>query len=247
MMFYPFRIQFLYDLQETFKKQEQPQQATTMELTRFKAKGVFLDLDGTIVDSTEAYIKAGELAFHALGKPVPETTTLLEIPKKIEQRISIDNITGNCTEKFLTVYLEAYHSITEKKSKLLPNIASALEKLSKKSKLALITIRYVPNEVIRKELDYLGIFKYFDHVVTSLDISKPKPAPEALIRCVEILGLDMCDCLIAGDSVLDVRAGKAAGAKTVAVLSGLYGRAELEKECPNLLLPDITALPNYIQ
>ena len=95
--------------------------------------------------------------------------------------------------------------------------------------------------------DYLGIDRYFSHIVTSLDISKPKPSPEALIRCVEVLDLDMCDCLIAGDSVLDVRAGKAAGAKTVGVLSGLYGRAELEKECPNLVLPDITALPSYIE
>jgi len=31
----------------------------------------------------------------------------------------------------------------------------------------------------------------------------------------------MCECIIAGDSVNDVRAGKAAGARTVAVLSGL--------------------------
>jgi HAD superfamily hydrolase (TIGR01509 family) len=220
---------------------------TTMELTRFRAKGVFLDLDGTIVDSTEAYIKAAEIAFQALKKPVPETSILLKIPKRIEQRLSIEDITGNCTQKFLPIYLDAYHSITEKKTKLLPNMASALEKLSKKSKLALITIRYVPNQVIQKELDYLGIDRYFSHIVTSLDISKPKPSPEALIRCVEVLDLDMCDCLIAGDSVLDVRAGKAAGAKTVGVLSGLYGRAELEKECPNLVLPDITALPCYIE
>ena len=127
------------------------------------------------------------------------------------------------------------------------NVASALEKLSKKSKVALITIRYVHNQVIQKELDYLGISKYFSHIVTSMDISKPKPSPDALIRCVEALDLDMCDCLIAGDSILDVKAGKAAGAKTVAVLSGLYGRVELEKECPNLVLPDITTLPSYIE
>lgn len=218
-----------------------------MQPNQFKAKGIFLDLDGTIVDSTEAYIKAAETAFQAIGKPAPETKILLEIPKRIEQRLSIDDITLDCTQKFLPIYLQVYHSITEKKAKLLPNMASALETLSKKSKLALITIRYVSNQVIQKELDYLGVSQYFSHIVTSLDISEPKPSPEALIRCIEVLGLDMRDCIMAGDSILDMRAGKAAGAKTVAVLSGLYGRDELEKECPNLVLSDLTALPSYIE
>jgi phosphoglycolate phosphatase len=119
--------------------------------------------------------------------------------------------------------------------------------LSKKSKLALITMRHVPNQVIQKELDYFGIAQYFTHVVTGLDTSKPKPSPEALLRCREALDVDMCDCLIAGDSVSDVRAGKAAGAKTVALLSGLYGQQELELEQPDLVLPDVNALLEHVQ
>jgi phosphoglycolate phosphatase len=57
----------------------------------------------------------------------------------------------------------------------------------------------------------------------------------------------MCSCIIAGDSVNDVRAGKAAGAATVAVLSGLYKCEELVKECPDLILKDLTELPAYIK
>ena len=91
-------------------------------------------------------------------------------------------------------------------------------------------MRHAPNQVIQKELDYLGISQYFTHVVTALDTSKPKPSPEALIQCVEALDVEMCDCIIAGDSVNDVRAGKAAGARTVAVLSGLYDMKNLPKK-----------------
>ena len=50
-----------------------------------------------------------------------------------------------------------------------------------------------------------------------------------------------------GDSVIDVRAGKAAGAKTAAVLSGLYGYDELVKEKPDLILNDVTELPKFIE
>jgi HAD superfamily hydrolase (TIGR01549 family) len=218
-----------------------------MNHNRLKTKGIFLDLDGTIVDSTGAYLEAARIAFRAIGKKTPENQILLEIPRRIEQRFTIDDLTHGNTKEFMRVYLEAYYSVTESKTKLFPNISVTLQALSAKSKLALITMRHVPNQVILKELDYFGIGKYFTLIVTALDTSKPKPSPEALIQCVKALDLEMCDCIIVGDSVNDVRAGKAAGARTVALLSGLFLREELIKECPDLILPDVNELPEYIE
>jgi phosphoglycolate phosphatase-like HAD superfamily hydrolase len=37
------------------------------------------------------------------------------------------------------------------------------------------------------------------------------------------------------------------GAKPVAVLSGLFSREELANERPDLILKDVTALPNFIE
>jgi phosphoglycolate phosphatase len=218
-----------------------------MQPHQFKAKGIFLDLDGTIVDATEAYVEAARTAFKAIGQKPFQAKASLEIPRRIEQGLSLDDFTEGQSKKFLSVYLKAYYSATETKTTLFPHIPSTLQALSSKSKLALITMRHVPNQVIQKELDCLGIAKYFTHIVTALDTTKPKPSPEALIQCVKALDLEMCDCIIAGDSVNDVRAGKAAGARTVAVLSGLYGCEELAKECPDLILPDVSSLPQFIE
>ena len=218
-----------------------------MHHPKFNAKGIFLDLDGTIVDSTSAYIEAARIAFRAVGKTVPKTEVLLELPKRVEQNRSIEDITEGTTDEFLPVYLDAYHSISERETKLLPNVEVTLACLAEKAKLALITMRHVPNEALQKELDTHGIAKYFTHIVTALDTDKPKPSPEALIQCVKALDVDMCECLMAGDSINDLRAGKAAGAKTVAFLSGLYNREELEREKPDLVLSDINELPKYIK
>jgi phosphoglycolate phosphatase len=215
---------------------------------RLKAKGIFLDLDGTLVDSTEAYLEAARTAFRAVGKETPSNQIMLELPKRLEQGINVqDIIESSSKQQFLTVYLKAYHSFTERKTKLIPNVAATLQTLSEKSKLALITMRYVPNQVIQKELDYFGIAQYFSHIATALDTTRPKPSPEALIRCVKTLNLDMNECLIAGDSINDMRAGKAAGAKTVAVLTGLYNREELAQEDPDLVLPNVCALPEHVE
>ena len=64
-----------------------------MNQKRWKAKGIFLDLDGTLVDSTGAYMEAGRIAFQAMKKKTPETKVLLEIPKRIEQHLTIDDLT----------------------------------------------------------------------------------------------------------------------------------------------------------
>ena len=218
-----------------------------MNHNRLKTKGIFLDLDGTIVDSTEAYLEAARIAFKAIGKKTPENQVLLEIPRRIEQRFTIDDLTYGNTKEFMRVYLEAYYSVTESKTKLFPNISATLEALSTKAKLGLITMRHCPNQVVQKELDCFGIAKYFSNIVTAMDTSKPKPSPEALIQCAKALDLKMCDCIIVGDSVNDVRAGKAAGARTVALLSGLFQRKELTQEYPDLILPDVNVLPKYIE
>jgi HAD superfamily hydrolase (TIGR01549 family) len=218
-----------------------------MNQKRLKAKGIFLDLDGTLVDSSGAYVEAGRIAFQAMKKKPPETKVLLEIPRRIEQRLTIDDLTHSDSKQFMQIYLKAYYSVTEAKNKLMPNIVETLKTLSEKAKLALITMRYCPNQVIQKELDYFGIAKYFTYIVTAMDTTEPKPSPEALIQCGEALNLEMCDCLIVGDSVNDVRAGKAAGARTVAVLSGLYTHKELIREFPDLILPDVTTLPEFVK
>jgi HAD superfamily hydrolase (TIGR01509 family) len=214
---------------------------------KFRAKGIVLDLDGTIVDSTEAYVQAAQIAFHAVNKTTPSRGLLLEIPRRMEQGLPIDDIIDMDPKCFVPHYLKAYYSVVEKNTRLIPNVKKTLETLSGKAKLALITMRHAPNALVCKELDYLGISKYFSQVVTALDTDKPKPHPEGLERCVSALDVQMCDWIIAGDSVNDVRMGKAAGIKTVAVLSGLFHRDELARECPDLILNDINALPQFIQ
>ena len=214
---------------------------------KIKAQGIFFDLDGTIVDSKKAYIEAARIAFKGIGQKTPKPKTALEIPKRLEQGLSIADITNCESEKFLKIYLKSYYVATLKKTKLIPNVAETLENLAGKTKLAVITMRHVRKQAVVKELRYFGISRYFSHVITALDTDKPKPSPQALIKCVTDLNLDISSCIIVGDSVNDVRAGKAAGAKTIAVLSGLFQCEELAREDPDLILNDVNGIPDFIE
>jgi phosphoglycolate phosphatase len=77
-----------------------------------------------------------------------------------------------------------------------------------------------------------------------LDVEKPKPFPDALWVAAKKLHVPISECAIIGDSIIDIQAGKAAGAKTIAVLTGLFSRAELEGQKPDLVIDALTRLPS---
>jgi HAD superfamily hydrolase (TIGR01509 family) len=219
-----------------------------MEKSKLKVKGILLDLDGTVVDSKEAYLEAVKTAFKTMGQRIVDAKIVTEIPKRIEQNLPIKGLLkGIDTQKFLDVYLKAYSQATSVKTKPMPEVAETLNKLSKKAKLALITMRYVPKERVVKELEKFGLAKYFQHVITALDTHNPKPSPEALIKCAKQLDIQMCECMVVGDSVADIKAGKTAGIKTVAVLSGIFSREELQREKPDLILESVNKLPDFVE
>lgn len=219
-----------------------------MKKGKLQVKGIILDLDGTLVDSKEAYKEAAKTAFSALGKNAFDIHAVAEIPKRFEQGIPLDGlIPANDVDKFTAVYLRTYYQATIVKTKPLPNVADTLRKLSEKAKLALSTRRNVPKKEVIEQLEKFGLALYFQVVMTAADRVNPKPSPDTLIECCRKLGVGAIDCIVVGDSVVDVRAGKRAGARTVAVLSGIFSRKELEMERPDLILEGVWKLPNFLK
>jgi len=212
-------------------------------------KALLLDLDGTLVDSTEALKEAGRAGFAAIGfANYDDDKIAFEVARRLEQDLSIDDLFSGfkmgreVEERFLPAYLNAYYSSVISKSKLFPKTKETLQALSQHFQLALITLRYVAREQVLDELWHLGIKKYFHVVVTALDVEKPKPFPDALHAAAKKLHTTIGECAIVGDSVVDIRAGKAAGAKTIGVLTGLFSRQELEKHKPDLIVEDVNSL-----
>ena len=220
---------------------------------KLRVKALLLDLDGTLVDSTEALKEAGRAGFAAIGLVnFNDDKIAFEVARKLEQDLPIDDlftkfhIGRKVEERFLPAYLNAYYSAVISKSKLFPNVKETLTTLSENFPLALITLRYVVREQVMDELRHLGIRKYFRSVVTALDVKKPKPFPDAILVAAEKLGVPIDKCAVVGDSVVDIQAGKSAGAKTVAVLTGLFSREELEGEQPDFIIRDVNSLLDFL-
>lgn len=72
-----------------------------------------------------------------------------------------------------------------------------------------------------------------------------KPEPGQLFGFCEQTGLDAVDCVMVGDSLHDLHAGRAAGMRCVGVLTGPAPRAELEPHA-DVVLDTIADLPDWI-
>ena len=221
--------------------------------TKIAAKALLIDLEGTLVNPTQALLEAATAGFIAIGTTEYDATVGIEIAKRMEQNLPVHDLFSpeqrkpQVIKKFLRTYIDAYYVSTINKATPIPNVYQTLQTLSQTMPLALVTLRSIPKKQITKELQKLKLLPYFRTVITTMDVKNPKPHPEAVIKAAQQLGVSAKHTAIVGDSIVDIQAGKAANAKTIAVLTGLYTRQELEKENPDLIIPDITQLPQHLQ
>jgi len=220
---------------------------------KLHVKALLLDLDGTLVDSKDALREAGRAGFTAVGLAgINDDRIAFEVARRLEQDLPIDdlftrfNMDKEAEERFLPAYLNAYYSAVISKSKLFPKVVQTLDLLEQNFILALITLRYAVREQVIDQLHHLGIKKHFRVVVTALDVEKPKPFPDALLLAAKKLKVPISECAIVGDSIVDIQAGKAAGAKTIAVLTGLFSLRELKKEKPDKIITNMNVLPDLL-
>ncbi|MBW2449592.1 MAG: HAD family hydrolase [Deltaproteobacteria bacterium] len=94
-----------------------------------------------------------------------------------------------------------------------PYLKPLLEKLRPRYKTAIATNR---SNTMDHVLGEHGLEAYFDLVVSSNDVDRPKPYPDPLIKIIEHFEIESYNTLYVGDSELDEMAAKAAGVPFVA-------------------------------
>ena len=116
-----------------------------------------------------------------------------------------------------------------------PHLISLMEWLNPKTRTAIATNRA---DTIQSVLEEFSLVKYFDLVVSSADVARPKPDPEILNKILDHFDTDPRQAVYVGDSLLDEQAAKAAGIPFVAYdnpsLSAEYHIQSLD-ELKNLL------------
>jgi len=88
--------------------------------------------------------------------------------------------------------------------------------------------------------------KYFDAVITGLSAKRTKPYPDPILLAAQKMGVKPEECLMIGDTTVDMRAGKSAGAQTVGVLCGFGEETELLRMGADYILNNTAELEDIL-
>ncbi|MDA9208368.1 HAD family hydrolase [Octadecabacter sp.] len=98
----------------------------------------------------------------------------------------------------------------------------------------------------RAHLKEAGVEEAFEFIAGSDSGFGSKPETGQLMAFCDATGLHPRECVMVGDSTHDLHAGRAAGMKTVAVLTGVAGKDELAP-FSDVVLPSIAQLPDWLE
>jgi HAD superfamily hydrolase (TIGR01549 family) len=125
---------------------------------------------------------------------------------------------------------------------VVPGVPEMLARLQSHYPLAVISARDENGTMMFLEQHDLA--KCFQVVVTALSARHTKPYPDPILLAAQRMGVSPEACLMIGDTPVDIRAGKSAGAQTVGVLCGFGQEEELRRQGADLILEntaDLTA------
>ncbi len=187
------------------------------------------DLDMTLIDSIIPLMASANLLAKEFGLP----SVTYEAVYKAE--ISVPNCTfqslwqdlwGRYEPRWYEAYTDHIITTEYQTMKLFPGGRETLEALQARgARLGLASNRDYP----RKALEALGIGHLFSAVVGVLDVERSKPAPDMIIKTLELMEAPAEQTLYVCDSKGDLLAAAGAGVKAFSVSTGGHSAEELLK------------------
>jgi phosphoglycolate phosphatase-like HAD superfamily hydrolase len=214
-----------------------------LDISRIKA--LCFDVDGTLSDTDDYYAhKLAILLPRSLFRDPVHTARRLvmwiESPGNallgFADRIGIDD------EMVAVIdWLNRHRKSPLKKYLIVPGVEEMFKGLQGRYPMAVVSAR--DEKSTMRFLTQFDLCKYFQVIVTGLSAPHTKPYPDPILLAAEKMGVGPHECLMIGDTTVDMRAGKAAGAQTVGVLCGFGEEPELRQLGADLILESTANLP----
>jgi len=210
-------------------------------------KAVLFDLDGTLVDSSKAITSAVEKVLESRGLRCnrAKVARMIGLPLENIFGVLVPNLSAEETWQLVREYREYYTAHHLRNTSIHPSANIVLRKLKARDfALGIATTKY--RKPVMEILAHFGISELFDVVVTGYEVKEHKPAPDIVLEAAKRLRVDPKQCVVVGDSPIDVQAGKEAGSFTIAVLSKTYNRRLLESTKPNAIIEELEEILKFL-
>lgn len=199
-------------------------------------KAVIFDCDGVMFDTVLANTAYYNRLLNHFGKP-DMTPAQFEYIQMHTVGNSIAFLFGDDAD--LNRQVQAYRDAVGYEPfyplmEIEPDLKPVLKKLRPRFITAIATNR---SDTIGRVLEVHGLKDFFDLVISCLDVPRPKPHPDPLLKVTDHFKIKPSQALYIGDSQLDQEAAQAAGMPLIAYRNRSMTAAVAHIERLNGLLP----------
>ena len=201
-----------------------------------EACAVLFDLDGTLIETNDLLIERLAQWLSPLRRVLPNVN-LVRMARRI---FMLANLLANRLVTLLELLrlnhllyrmddrLRALRGVRSQNEYLaVPGSIEMLRWLAKRYRLAVVTSR--PRGEALVFLSQYGLVPLFRGIVTRDDVARLKPHPLALLTAAAQLGVQPEQCVMVGDTSMDMRAARSAGMLCIGVLSGFGEENDLDE------------------
>ena len=207
----------------------------------FDVDGTLSDTDDLFVQKTSRFIKPVKYLFrdHDYRRAARRFIMWIEAPGNA--LMSVPDILGLDDEVLALVeWMNRHRTRPMKHFLLVPGVHEMLQRLHGRYPMAVVSAR--DERSTRMFLDQFELTPLFQVIVSALTAKHTKPYPDPIFFAADAMGVPPESCVMVGDTTVDIRAGKAAGTQTVAVLCGFGEEPELSRYGADMILPSTSDL-----
>ncbi len=207
-------------------------------------KAICFDVDGTLSDTDDLYASKvvpylPQVLFPDPNHSARRLVMWIEAPGNallgFADKVGVDDEMGRVID-----WMSRHQTNRTQKFLLIPGVDTLLATLKGRYPMAIVSARHEKSTM--RFLEQFDLVKYFDVIVTGLSAPHTKPFPDPIFLAARKLGVRPEECLMIGDTTVDIHAGKAAGCQTVGVLCGFGEEQELKDMGANLIISSTSEL-----
>ena len=213
-----------------------------LDIPRIKA--LCFDVDGTLSDTDDQYAQkiVDFLPRFLFRNPMQTARRLVMwVESPGNALLGFADTLGIDDEMVAVIdWMNRHRKHTLKKFLLVPGVDGMLAQIQGRYPMAVVSAR--DEKSTMRFLTQFDLCKYFDVIVTGLSAPHTKPYPDPILLAAQKMGVHPAQCVMIGDTTVDIRAGKAAGAQAIGVLCGFGEEPELRQLGADLILKSTSDL-----
>lgn len=215
------------------------------EIDTTKIEAILFDVDGTLSNTDDRLVDR-------IASVLAPVSWLFKDrnPKKFTRRLVMavetpGNFLYHLADRFgIDAHFAKYYKlltakglikkISKEKYWIIPGVREMLLSLYDHYPLGVVSARDAGST--REFLDFFELTQFFQVIVTAQTCHHTKPFPDPIFYAAKSLEVNPENCLMVGDTIVDIQSGKSAGTQTVGVLCGFGTAKELKRVGADMIL-----------